>query len=443
MKTLQKTDENVAWHDGVATGLRGPVLAGLLVLAGAVGGFAAWAGTAPLSGAVVASARVIVDGSNKIVQHLEGGVVGEVLVRDGDQVEAGQPLILLDGTAVRADAERLAVELRTLEAAEARLLAERDGAASPTFPEHVLVSDDLDTVRLVEDQRAQFDTRMSEHRAALEVFERQIHSLNDQIVGNRVEKREAEAQLGFASEERSSLDALLAKGLARKSQVLALKRAESELKGRIGKIEAAMAGARQSQLELHQRIEQLRSQRLAQVSAQLSDLRLRRADLLERLKTAKDVRQRLTVRAPVSGSIVDLNEQSAGAVIAPGEDLMTIVPAASKLVLEAQIRPSDIDELEVGREASIVFTTFRARQSAPITGRLVHLSADSVEDSRTGQTHYVARLEFAEENGAEHNGMEVGPGHEAEVFIATASRTFLSYLFAPLEKTLMRAFRET
>ncbi|MCT7378218.1 HlyD family type I secretion periplasmic adaptor subunit [Chelativorans salis] len=433
----------MAWHDGVRTGLTGPVLAGLIALVGGFGGFAAWAVLAPMSGAVIAPAKITVEGHNKIVQHLEGGIVREILVEDGQKVDAGQPVLVLDGTAARSEANRLKAQLAAIEAVEARTLAERDGAAEPSFPAWLLTADDAETVRLLDDQRAEFDVRLRMHKAEIAVLEQQIAALEEQIAGHEVQEGETARQMAFLAEERQDLETLLAQGLTRKSQVLALKRAEAELKGRQGQLTAAVAESKQSIAEIRERIEQARSARISETSAQLAELRFKRTEILEKLRAAQDVSGRLVVRAPASGIVIDLAKHNTGAVITPGQELMTIVPEGTGLVVEARVRPQDIDELHMGQEAWLNFSAFDTRQTPPVAARVVYMSADRLENERTGEPYYLARLEISADPASGFDPSRVGPGHDVEVFITTGERTFFEYIAAPLTKTLARSFRES
>ncbi|WP_163271097.1 HlyD family type I secretion periplasmic adaptor subunit [Chelativorans alearense] len=433
----------MAWHDGVRTGLAGPMVAGLITLVGGFGGFAAWAALAPMSGAVIAPAKVTVEGRNKIVQHLEGGIVKEILAGDGQKVKAGEPVLVLDGTAARSEAARLNAQLAAIKAVEARTLAERDGAAEPSFPAGLLSAEDAETVRLLDDQRAEFRVRLRKHQAEIAVLEQQIAALREQIAGHELQEGETARQIVFLVEERQDFEALLAKGLTRKSQVLALKRAEAELKGRQGQLSAAIAEARQSIAEIRERIEQARSVRISEASAQLAELRFKRTEILEKLRTAEDVSGRLIVRAPASGTVINLSKHNTGAVITPGQELMTIVPEGASLLVEARVRPQDVDEVRMGQEAWLNFSAFDARQTPPVTARVVYVSADRLENERTGEPYYLTRLKIRADPALGFDLSRIGPGHDVEVFITTGERTFFEYLAAPLTKTLARSFRES
>jgi HlyD family secretion protein len=433
----------MAWHSGVNTGIAGPVLAGMATLAIGFGGFGAWAAMAPLEGAIIAQAKVAVTGSNKVVQHLEGGLVKEILVEEGQRVAAGEAVLVLDGTASRSQHNRLKIQLATLEAIGARALAERNGLEKLEFPAAVAADQAEQVITLLQDQEAEFEAGLQKHHAGLGILDQQIAALEELIAGHEIQKRETELQIDLLAEEREAFEALLAKGLTRKSQVLALKRSEADLKGREGQLVAAIAQARQSIAEIRERIEQTESARIEEASARLSEVRSKRSEVIEQLNAAEDVSERIVVRAPAAGTVIGLTKYNSGAVIAPGQELMTIVPEGTALVVEAQVRPQDIDEVRVGQAARLTFSAFDPRETLPVAGKVVYVSADRLEDERTGEAYYLARLEISTESAPGLDPARIGPGLAAEVFITTGDRTFLDYLTAPLTRTLSRSFRES
>lgn len=433
----------MAWHDQVKTGLAAPVLGGFLALALGFGGFGAWAAMAPLEGAVVAPGKVVASGRNKIVQHLEGGIVERVLVAEGQAVRAGEPLLLLDGTAAKAQVSRLGLQLLTLEAIEARAVAERDGLETVALPQALLESGEPDVVRLVDDQRAGFAAALRRHRTELAIFEQQITALEEAIAGHERQKEATRQQIALVVEEREGLETLLDEGLTRKGQVLALKRAEAELTGKESQLSAAAAEGRRSIAEIRERIERAGNQRVEEAAARVMEARLKRSEVSEQLRAAADVVRRLAVLAPAAGTVMELAKYHPGAVVAPGQDLLTIVPEGSGLLVEALVRPRDIAEVAVGQDAWLQFPALHAEAAPPVPARVVYISADRIEDRRTGDVHYLARLEIAPESAAGFDPARIGPGNGADVFIATGERTFLSYVTEPLMRTIRRSMRES
>jgi len=434
----------MAWHDGVKTGIAWPVLAGFAALVIGFGGFGTWAAVAPLEGAVIAPGKVAAAGRNKVVQHLEGGIVKEILVEEGQMIAAGEPVLVLDGTSSKAQLNRLAAQLTALEASEARALAERNGADAIAFPPALLEEGIAPEVaKVVEDQRSEFEARLAKHRAELAVFRQQIAALREKIAGYEAQKEEVVRQIALIAEERATLEALLEKGLTRKSQVLELQRAESDLKGREGQLTASIAEARQAITETEQKIEQAKGLRVEEASARLSEVRLKRADILQQIEAARDVSERIVVRATASGTVMNLARYHPGAVIAPGQEIMEIVPAGTELLVEARVRPQDIDEVRVGQAARLNFSALDARVTPPVPGEVVHVSADRLEDPRTGEIYYLVRLRISPEPIPGFDPAKVGPGQPVEAFITTGERTLIDYLTEPITQTLRRSLRES
>jgi HlyD family secretion protein len=429
----------MARDNDVQTGIAWPVFAGLCTLAAVFGGFGAWAALAPLEGAVIAPATVMVAGQNKVVQHLEGGVVREILVAEGQRVVAGEAVLVLDGTASGSQVNRIKLQLAALQALEARAIAERDGADAIAVPAAAAP----DTLGLIEDQRLEFAARLRKHRIERAVLERQIDAQQAAIAGHETQKTATRRQIALIREERVSFEGLLAKGLTRKSHVLALKRAEADLKGKDGQLLAAIAQARQSIAEIGQRVEQLKSARIEEASARLSEIGPQQSELAEQLRAAEEVSARVVVRAPASGTVMALTKHNPGAVIAPGQELMKIVPDGTGLIVAARLRPQDIDEVRVGQRARLQFAALDARGTPPVPAEVVYISADRLQDERSGEVYYLARLQISPEPLAGFDPATVGPGHAVEVFITTGRRSFLAYIAEPFMKTLSRSLRES
>ncbi|ESR23898.1 HlyD family type I secretion periplasmic adaptor subunit [Lutibaculum baratangense] len=431
------------WHKNVATGIGRPVVIGILILALGFGGFGTWAAVAPLAGAVVAPGTVVTLGRNKLVQHLEGGIVREILVKEGERVEGGQPLIVLDPTQPEARRNRIQAQLDVLDALEARAVAERDGDHEIAFPEALLAKDTPEVVRVVADQRAEFEARFEKHQAELGILGQQMAALNEEITGLEAQKQAIEIQLELIQEEKADTESLLQKGLARKTRALELRRAEADLIGRQGQLTAAIAKARQTITEAEQQIQRLRIARLEEAVSRLSDVRLKRSDFTEQLRAAQDVLDRLVVRTPVPGTVMQLTKYNPGAVISPGEPLMEIVPESSGLVIEAHVRPQDIDEVRLGQQARLAFSALDQREVPPVPGEVDRVSADRFVNDKTGEAYYLVRLAITVDPIEGFDPAAIGPGQPVEVFITTEERTFLTYLTDPIRKTFRRSLRES
>ena len=280
----------MSWHRSVKTSIGGPVLAGVVLVGFGFGGFGTWAAVAPLSGAVIAPGTVIASGRNKPVQHLEGGIVKEIRVKEGQRVTFGDPIIILDPTAAEASRNRLQAQLDVMDAIVARALAERDGATSITFPERLLREDappDLKSV--VIDQKAEFRARLDKHKTEVAILGQKIAALKEQITGLEAQRDAVEIQLELIQEEKADSEMLLTKGLTKKTHVLELKRTEADLIGKKGQMTSEIAKANQTILEDEQQIEHLKVSRLEEAVAKLSEVRADRNDTIEQLRTAQDV----------------------------------------------------------------------------------------------------------------------------------------------------------
>ena len=408
-------------------------------LAGLIG----WSAVAPLESAAIAPGVVSVDGYRKTVQHLEGGIVGEILVREGDRVAAGQVLIRLDDTTPRASLDLLYGRWQVASALEARLHAERDGLQEVRYPEALTARrDDAKTLQILEGQNNIFQARREALRSQVAILDQRAAQYREEIGGIEGQIRSETEQLGFVAEELAGVQKLFDKGIARKPKLLQLKRRAAEIAGSRNLHQAQIARAHQSIGETRMRAADLETTRLNQVVEDLRKVQAELYDLNERLHAAEDVLARTVIRAPLDGAVVDLRVHTAGGVIASGAPLLDIVPQNERLVVEARIDPKDIDVVREGLEAQVRFTAFNQRHRAPAEAVLTSISADLLTDEASGQSYYLARVELAEDGGAADELDTLYPGMQAEVMIVTGSRTALDYLLEPLVLSLNRAFRE-
>lgn len=426
-----------------STSLRPPILAGLSVAALFFAGFGGWAATAPLAGAAIAPAVVAPEGSRKTVQHLEGGIVREILVQDGSQVAAGQPLIRLDDTRAEAEHAALLTEWRALVAAEARLLAEQGEAATVTFPAELVALADGDEV--VARTLASETDRLLSRRLALSdqqaVLAERVAQAESEIKGLEAEIASARRQLGLIAEEIATVKDLLERGLERKPRLLALERLRAQIDGTIGSNRAAIARAGQVIAEARQQMRSLRSELAERVAGELAETRRSVTTLAEKLRATADRLARTAVTAPVAGTVVDLRIKTAGGVINPGETLMNIVPADADLLLEARIAPVNIDEVHPGQPAQVHLLAYKSRNLPRIDGSLREISADRLEDPHTREPYYLARIVVERRNLPQ--GIALAAGMPADVMIVTGERTLLNYLMSPITDALRRGLRES
>ena len=411
----------------------------LLMIVGAGG----WAASTEISGAVVASGFVVVESSVKKVQHLTGGIVGELLVGEGDHVEAGEILIRLDAAQAHSSLAILTNSLDELYARRARLHAERDGDATITFPPEIADRrDNAALVRIMQGEEKWLKSRLAAQAAQKSQLRERIAQYHGEIEGleAQVAAKDKELQLIMVDLER--LRGLLSSGLTASTPVTEREREAARLEGERGALLAAIAQAKgritETELQIIAADEDLRSR----VAAELSEVEARMSELSERRFAADDQVQRINIRAPRAGVVHQLAVHTEGGVVAAGEDLMLIVPDDSILEVEARVSPVQIDQLFLGQTAVLRFAAFNPRTTPEIPGTVVRIGADISRDEKS-LPFYVVRIAIPPEEIAEKlKDNRILPGMLVEVFIQTTPRTVMSYLLKPLEEQIARAFRE-
>ncbi len=415
---------------------------GLLIIALFFGGFGTWAAVAPLSSAATATGFVIVEGQRKKVQHLEGGIVKEILIRDGDAVEAQQIIMRLDETRALATRDLLRGQLRAARAFEARLMAERDLAQSIVYPQELLaLQDDPRVAEILATQTNLFQARLEAFTGELKVLAQRIAQSKEEIAGLAAQEKSERRQRELIVEEIKGVEAMLAKGLERKPRLLALQRAAAELEGNRGAHLAQIARAKATITESQLRILDLKNQRMKEVAGQLNEVRQAIADAQEKLRSTEDTLQRTEIRAPVAGIVVGLQVHTVGGVVGAGGTIAEIVPQKETLIIEAQVRPEDIDVVHPGLPAQISLQSLDRRMST-LDGTVTHVSADRLNDPQTKLPYYEALVSIDPESLEATVGAVLYPGMPAIVMIATGKRTALGYLVSPITDFMGRAMRE-
>jgi HlyD family type I secretion membrane fusion protein len=419
----------------------GPVHAGLIAIGLFFGGLGAWSAVAPVAGAALAPGVTRVEGNRQSLQHRDGGIVRRILVKEGNKVERGKVLLLLDDTAARARLDMLTAQRDALKALEARLIAEREDR-EPAFD--VILTDrrgEPAVADLMASQRALFLSRKNQFGTEVAVLNKKVAQLREQIAGTLTEADGLERQISLIREELTDFRGLYEKGYAPKTRVLALERTEARLMADRGAKLADVAKAGQAIGETELTIARTEHARLTEVTDQLRDTRTKLVELEPRVTEALEVLQRTWLVAPVAGEVVGLTIFTEGGVIAPGARVLDIVPARGTLVIEARVRPEDVHDIATGAAAEIRLTGMIGRQRPALTGTVDVVSADRLADARSGEPYYAAQVRI-EPSSLEQARVTLQAGMPADVLIATKSRTVLEYLISPLSDQIARAFRE-
>lgn len=403
-----------------------------------------WAATAPLSGAAIAPGSVSPEGSHRVVQHLEGGIVRAILVEEGDVVSAGQPLLELEDVGARAKVGAMQSRLRVLAATEARLQAERVGAERIEFNHPALANAlDPDTAAIIEQQVHQFETRRANDETRVGVLNQQIAQLQQQIEGARRQLTGVKRQRALIAEELVSVRELYQKGYERKPRMLELQRTEAGLLGSEGELVARIARSEEEIGEARLEIINTGIRRREEVDRELSQVQSDRLELEQEITESRDRLLRTRIAAPVDAVVLHLQVKTLGGVIKPGDVIMDLVPTSEDLIIDARVSTRDIDAVHAGQSAYVMFPSYPQRGLLRIDATVDTVSADAVADQRTGERYYVAKVRIDREHIRERAPMiDLVPGLPAEVFIQTSERTLLDYLLQPMLMAMERTFRE-
>lgn len=430
--------------DSIQAATFSPRRFGLIIVAAFFGFGGLWAAFAPLSSAAIAPGVVSPKSSRQTVQHLEGGIIREIRVKEGDSVKAGDTLMVLDDVSARTDVEMLQSRSWNYGALESRLTAERDQKADIAFSPGLMKNLSDPEVRAIMDAQVnQFATRRKNDESHRSILRQQIAQLNEQISGLEEQLASAVNQSNLIDEEAAGVAELVEKGLERRPRLLALQRSQAELLGQQGDLKARIAQAREAIGGAELEVMKIDIDRREDVEAQLADTQAKKAEIDQQLHERMDRLSRTTIIAPVAGKVLDIRFKTAGGVVKPGEAVADIVPTDDTLVIDARVSIKDIDVVRAGLKASVVFPAYRQRTLPRLEARVTSVSADTLTDERTGERYYTARVEV-DRDKIHHIApiIELQPGMASEVFIATGNRTMLAYLFGPFLDTLRRSFRE-
>ncbi len=432
--------------------MHGPLRFGLILLVILVVGFGGWGIFARIDKAAIAMGEVGAGGSNRVVQHLEGGVIAQILVQEGDVVEEGQVLIKLSQISAGANVEIYEGALNTSLAEYARLIAERDGKDKVQYPS-AWEKDKARYEQFVNAQDQIFKERRTAYLGKIDILTERGRQLQSEISGINAQLTSARSQLEYTNKEVEAVEKLLASGNTTMSRLLNLKSRRSEIEGAIGQYTSAIAKANQAISENKLNMINIKNETLNEVVEKVKETQARVNELRERGGTASDVLSRTEIRAPVAGIVKDMKFKTAGSsgVIPPNGEVLTIVPSAGQLVAEVKISPNDIDVVrKPDLKTRIRLSAYSARHIPMLDGVLKYVSADSFEDPQTRQRYYKGRVEvdtsllhrFLADNKAVIQDEYLYPGMPVEVYIVTGERSPISYLFDPLRNDFRKAFRE-
>ena len=419
-----------------------PVLLGYLVVFLFVVVLGGWASLTPLAEAAIAPGLLKVEGTRRTVQHFEGGIVREILVRDGDEVREGQVLVRLDQPQAAQQTETLRSQRWSLLAQDARLVAELAGAPTVEFPRDLLSAGAARAQDAVAGQRALFEARRIALESQAMVLQARIEQFEAQI-GSANSQRSAQTRmLALLRAEEENTAVLLRQGLARLPQLLAIQRQVASSEGNIADIGSQIDRSRAQIAESEREMRRLRDQRLQEVSTELREVRVRFAETEERLRAAEDVSTRLDIVAPESGTVLNLRIFTVGAVVRPGDPIADIVPQRDRLIAEVHVQPNDIEVIHPGLVAEVRLPAFKQRLVPYLHGHVTFVASDVTQDDRRGLAYYRVNIEIDQAQLDALAGVQLRPGMMVEAQIRTGERSFARYLLQPIFDSFHRSFRE-
>ena len=402
-----------------------------------------WSALAVLESAAIADGFIAVESSRKTIQHLEGGIIARIHVRDGQSIVAGQLLMQLEDTKARTQVQSLRVKLWEAWARQARLTAEREERADIVIPAELIPSErESSVVQILDGQRKVLAARREVLAAQVTVIRERMAQVQHEISGLRAQEEAATQRARIIRDEYAAIKPLVDKGLQTRPRLLSLEREMAEIDGRRGEVIAQIARAEQAISESRATILKLQSERQNETMQSLRDVESEIAQLTERLEAAADQLSRTEIRAPEAGVITHLRVHTPGGVIGPGAPLLDLVPRADRLIVEAKVKPHDIDVVRMGLPAEVHLSAYKQRRVRPLAGVVTYVSADSIIDKRSGQPNYDARIEIDKDQLTALDGVELVPGMPVSAFIKTGESTVALYALQPILDSFNRAFRE-
>ena len=403
-----------------------------------------WSCLAPINAAAIASGQLVVDFNRKTVQHFEGGIIVDIRVKEGQAVLRGEPLLVLRDIDAKAQKELITNQLITAYAVAHRLQLERDNAQGIDFSGIIRkFKQEAEVKSIVRTQMDLFNARKRALKSKRRIFQKRIDQLNDEIKGLKAQKKSINVQITLISSELDMIKKLVLSQNAPVTRQMELAKQLAELNGRNGDLKAQIAKAGQSILETQLEIINLDNDTKNEILAELQEVEINISDLREQLTSARDILKRTIIKSPISGIVMNIKFHTIGAVVQPGADILNIVPQDDQIIVEAKVKPEDIDSVYEGLTAKVQLSAYKDKKVPKISGTLLSFSADAFTDEMTGQPYFLARVQLADREISQlKTKVKLNPGMPAQVFIITGSRTLIDYLIAPIKDATFKAFRE-
>lgn len=439
------------WYEGITRSRARATVVGYGLILVFMVGFGGWAGTALIAGAIVTSGAFVATGENKQVQSFDGGVIKEILVHEGDRVELGQSLLMLDDTQPKSELRRLQLREARLEAMRVRLKAEAEGKDRFVWPAEFKKYDNDREVQLVLDsQMSTFIARRRNMETDIATLQESINALQERVEAGKIQITNVERQASLYDEEIVTKKSLVSSGLTRKSELMALQRGFAASSGEIGRLLGEVGDARERIARTKEQINGVYHQSVKTAMEQLDDTVSELQDVRQRMRSAEAVMGRIRVTAPVRGIVVKMRYHTAGGVVEAGRSILEILPVDENLLIEVRVRPQDIDHVKVGQEATIRLNAMNARSTPQLIGTVTYVSADAITDTNGVNVNadnnrrdvYIARVRLDSSEILRIPNFHPVAGMPVEVFLRTGERTFFQYLTKPVMDSFSRAFRE-
>lgn len=407
------------------------------------GFFIVWGGLAPLDSAVVAPGVLVVSSKSKTIQHLEGGVIEQIFVEDGQRVKAGEVLIKLNETLARSKLQTALGNLRNLKAIEARLLAEKYDEDKVVFEGEYFDRNVPEVEKIIRIQESLFETRHNAVKGRRDVLNQKILQYKEHVKGAEAQLNSLETQHKIAKDQLDSMKSLFKQGYAEKNKLQAAQNRVSELEGWLGKMRAEIASTKEGIAETEFEIINNENRYQNEINDELKETQARILHYQEELIAFKDILERTAIKSPVEGEVTGLQYHTVGGVIHPGGKIMEITPVDDRLVVEARVDPKDIESLTIGLKARVQLSAYKARLVPRVKGEVTYVSADRLHDERSGMSYYKVQVEIDKKEIERINyNIKLSPGMPADVFIVKGERTLLQYLLSPITDSFHRAFKE-